>query len=180
MRKRRLGNVIQFRPRRRRKFLLPFLFILIIAVFLGSREHLPIDGMLREVAQFWNQELQSDDWKLLTCSTLTAVDGDTIKCDGVNMRAMGDGAPNSSGFDTPEIYSPKCQQELELGRAAKVRMQELLDQAGVKVKDSGERDRYERPLVWVVLPNGPTAGSVLVSEGHARVWRPGYRADWCS
>lgn len=116
---------------------------------------------------------------LLMCAQLIAVDGDTIKCDGVNMRDMGDGAPFVSGYDTPEIYHPKCQQELELGRAAKGRMQELLSQPGVQVRDSGKADRYKRPLVWVILPDGRSAGAVLIAEGLAAVWTPGYRADWC-
>jgi hypothetical protein len=40
---------------------------------------------------------------LMTCAVLLAVDGDTVKCDGVNLRPMGDGAPFVSGFDAPEI-----------------------------------------------------------------------------
>ena len=97
----------------------------------------------------------------------------------MNMRAMGDGLPFKSGFDTPEIFRPKCHQELELGRAAKARLQELLDQPGVKVLDSGQRDRYKRPLVWVILANGKSVRSVLMSEGLARKWFKGYRANWC-
>lgn len=116
---------------------------------------------------------------LLVCATLVAIDGDSVRCDGVNMRDMGDGKPFVSGYDTPEISRPRCQQELELGRAAKGRMQELLNQPGVKVFDSGKRDRYKRPLVWVILPDGKSAGSVLISEGLARKWHKGYRADWC-
>jgi micrococcal nuclease len=118
---------------------------------------------------------------LIICVTLVAIDGDTIKCDGVNMRAMGDGAPFVSGFDTPEIWTRECQAELELGRRAKIRMQELLDTPGMKVYDSGEVDKTEqrRPLVWIVLPDGRTAGSILIEEGLARVWTPGYKADWC-
>lgn len=118
---------------------------------------------------------------LLTCLSLAAVDGDTIKCDGVNMRDMGDGAPFVSGFDTPEIWSAACPQELELGRAAKVRMDELLSIEGVQVLDSGEVDdtRTKRPLVWVKLPDGRTAGAVLMAEGLAREWTPEYTASWC-
>lgn len=116
---------------------------------------------------------------LLMCAQLLAVDGDTIKCDGVNMRDMGDGRPNVSGYDTPETKRPKCQQELELGRAATARMIELLSQPGVKVFDSGKRDRFKRPLVWVMLPDGRSVGSVLIAEGLARKWTPGYRANWC-
>jgi endonuclease YncB( thermonuclease family) len=116
---------------------------------------------------------------LLICASLLAVDGDSVRCDGVNMRDMGSGKPFVSGYDTPEITRPKCQQELELGRAAKARMQELLSLPGVKVFDSGQRDRYKRPLVWVILPDGNSAGSVLMSEGLARKWFKGYRANWC-
>ncbi|WP_297833934.1 thermonuclease family protein [uncultured Roseibium sp.] len=117
---------------------------------------------------------------ILNCSQLLAVDGDTIKCDGENMRDMGDGKPFVSGYDTPEIRRPKCQQELELARAAKARMQELLMTPGVQVRDYGKTDRYKRPLVWVILSNGRSDGSVLIAEGLARVWMPGYEAYWCS
>jgi len=114
---------------------------------------------------------------LLTCASLVAVDGDTIKCDGVNMRDMGDGKPFVSGYDAPEIGKPKCQEELELGRAAKAAMSDMLTSA--TVYDSGKRDRYGRPLVSVRLPNGRAVGSILISEGLARAWSPRYRPDWC-
>lgn len=55
-----------------------------------------------------------------------ADDGDSITCDGTNMRDMGDGAPDVSGYDTPEIRRYKCEQEFALGRAAKTRMETRL------------------------------------------------------
>lgn len=118
---------------------------------------------------------------LLICATLVAVDGDNVRCGGVNMRDMGDGAPFVSGYDTPEIYSADCPEELELGRAAKNRMAEFLNTPGIQVFDSGQKDdtRSHRPLVWVILPNGQSVGSVMISEGLARVWTPDYKADWC-
>jgi micrococcal nuclease len=118
---------------------------------------------------------------LITCASLVAVDGDTIKCDGVNMRDMGDGAPFVSGYDTPEIRDAKCDAERRLGEAAKRRMQQLLSTPGVQVIDSGERDRTRsrRPLVWIKLPDGRSAGSVLMAEGLAREWSPSYRPSWC-
>lgn len=115
---------------------------------------------------------------LLVCASLLAVDGDTIKCDGVNMRDMGDGRPNVSGYDAPETRNAECQEELELGRAATARMSELLEK-GAEVYDSGERDRYKRPLVWVRLPDGRSIGSVLMAEGLAAEWRRGRAATWC-
>ncbi|WP_336057664.1 hypothetical protein [Nitratireductor sp. CH_MIT9313-5] len=38
----------------------------------------------------------------ITRAALLAVDGDTMKCDGQNMRLLGLGAPNVEGIDTPE------------------------------------------------------------------------------
>lgn len=119
---------------------------------------------------------------LFLCAQLVAIDGDSIRCNGENMRDMGDGAPHVSGYDTPEIWKRKCQAELELARKAKARMQELLETPAVKVYDSGEVDNTEknRPLVWVILPDGRSAGSILIEEGLARVWTSEYEADWCS
>lgn len=116
---------------------------------------------------------------LLVCASLMAVDGDTIKCDGVNLRDMGDGAPNVSGYDTPETYGPECDYERDLGREATIRMGELLRTPGLQIIDSGERDRYDRPLVSAVLADGRTIGSVLIAEGLAVRWEPGYQAAWC-
>ena len=119
----------------------------------------------------------------MVCAALTAVDGDTVKCDGTNLRPMGNGAPFVSGFDTPELFGPKdCPLELELARAAKARMQELLTTEGLVVEDSGEVDdtQTHRPLVVLRLPDGTTIGQRLIDEGHARVWTPEYAADWCS
>jgi micrococcal nuclease len=115
---------------------------------------------------------------ILACMLLVAYDGDTPRCDGQLLRDMGSGAPFISGFDTPELSQPKCQQELELARAAKARYQELLD-TGVTVLDSGERDRYGRPLVSVRLRDGRFAGDILIAEGHARPWFPNVEHDWC-
>lgn len=117
---------------------------------------------------------------LLVCASLLAVDGDTIKCDGVNLRDMGDGAPFVSGYDTPEIRQPKCDHERDLGREATIRMEELLRTPGLQIFDSGERDRWKRPLVSAVLPDGRTIGAILISEGLAVEWSPDYKAAWCS
>ncbi|MEM9635835.1 MAG: hypothetical protein AAGA50_31230, partial [Pseudomonadota bacterium] len=66
-----------------------------------------------------------------------------------------------------------------LAKAAKERLQELIDTQGISIWDSGERDRFKLPLVWVVMPDGRTAGSILIEEKLARIWTRGYKADWC-
>jgi len=82
---------------------------------------------------------------LLVCASLLAVDGDNIKCDSVNMRDMGDGAPNVPGYDTPEVRNARCQVELELGRAATAAMDSLLN--GASVYDSGTPAGRQRSVV---------------------------------
>lgn len=117
---------------------------------------------------------------ILTCIALTAVDGDTVKCDGVNLRPMGDGAPYVSGFDTPEVRQhADCPLENHLGVLATARMSTLLQTPGLVIEDSGEKDRYGRPLVTLRFPDGTTIGQQLIDEGFAKVWTPGYQSDWC-
>jgi micrococcal nuclease len=87
--------------------------------------------------------------------------------------------PRVSGYDTPEIFSAEWQYDLDLGREATIRMEELLRTPGLEIYDSGERDRFQRPLVSVVLPDGQTVGSVMIAEGPAVEWRPGISINWC-
>jgi len=115
---------------------------------------------------------------LVTCLNLSAVDGDTIKCDGQNMRLLGPGQPNKSGVDAPEIGHAKCTAEKFLGQQAKRRLEELLRE-DVRIELSGVKDRYGRPLVWVRMPNGKDVGEVLLEEGYALPWRPGHAISWC-
>ncbi len=119
--------------------------------------------------------------EFILCITLSAVDGDTVKCDGRNLRDMGDGAPFVSGYDTPEIGSnAECGGENALAKRAKQRMAQLLKTPGLTIEDSGQIDRFDRPLVTVRLPDGRTIGSVLLAEGLAVEWRPGQSFDWCN
>lgn len=123
---------------------------------------------------------EGDMFTLMVCASLTAVDGDTVKCDGQNLRDMGDGSPYVSGYDTPEMgRNAGCDRENAMGRKAKRRMAELLTTPGLTIEDSGEIDRYDRPLVVLRLPDGRTIGSVLLAEGLAVEWRPGGDFDWC-
>lgn len=117
---------------------------------------------------------------IITCFSLTAIDGDTVRCDGVSLRPMGAGAPYVSGFDAPEVgHRAECEAERGAGDAATQRMRQLLRTPGLVIEDSGINDRFDRRLVWLRLPGGQTIGEVLIAEGHAVEWTPGYRANWC-
>ncbi|OAE43814.1 nuclease [Agrobacterium tumefaciens] len=120
--------------------------------------------------------------KHVSCASLIIIDGDTIKCDGQNMRLLGGGVPFKSGVDAPEMGKrAKCEFERDLALKAKARLKELLLAGVPRIEDSGARDRTQsrRPLVNIYLPGGREVGQVLMSEGLVREWRPKHHIDWC-
>lgn len=102
---------------------------------------------------------------IITCLSLSAVDGDTIKCNGQNMRLLGPGSPNVSGVNAPEIGKAKCKKEELLGRQAKRRLQEILS-LNVCIEDSGVKNRYGRPLVGA--PAQRQDGGRVANQGRLR------------
>jgi endonuclease YncB( thermonuclease family) len=98
------------------------------------------------------------------------VDGDTGWEHGVKWRL--------SDVDTPEISSPGCPNELQLGLAARDRLQRLMA-TGYTINWLGRTDRYNRQLVNVTLRDGRDAGRVLLGEGLARPF-PNSQKAWCS
>lgn len=124
--------------------------------------------------------------QLLQCHSLSAIDGDSIRCDGTNMRMMVGNTPQTAGYDTPEISNgrngSKCKAERMLGKVAAARLSELLQAPGIKVWDSGELDRTqtERPLVWIEMPDGTLVGDILLAEGLALPWSPTSSSNWCT
>ncbi|PDS29252.1 thermonuclease family protein [Rhizobium phaseoli] len=120
---------------------------------------------------------------LILCASLTAVDGDTVKCDGQNMRLLGEGVPFVSGIDTPEIGShARCIKERKLALIAKGRLKELLAEKGLLIEWSGAVDKTQshRPLINIYRTNGEEIGKKLLDEGFARIWNPKRPNDWCS
>jgi endonuclease YncB( thermonuclease family) len=82
-------------------------------------------------------------------------------------------------IDTPEIFSPKCDIESELGQRAKRRLVELMNAGPIDVAPTGgpDEDRYGRKL-RVITRDGQSLGQILVAEGLARRW-DGARRSWC-
>lgn len=114
---------------------------------------------------------------LIVCAALSVVDGDTIKCDGQNMRLLGEGVVNVRGIDTPELRTWKCQKERKLAKLARNRLKELLKGERPKIVAKGV-DAFGRPLVNVYV-DGQELGKQLLREGFAREWRKGKKIDWC-
>jgi endonuclease YncB( thermonuclease family) len=119
---------------------------------------------------------------ILICVSLIAVDGDTVKCDGENMRLLGQGVPFVSGIDTPEMGSrAKCEKERKLALLAKYRLKDLLKGGELVVVYSGVRDKTQtrRKLIDIYDADGNELGHKLLTEGFARPWYPEHKIDWC-
>ena len=102
----------------------------------------------------------------ITC----VVDGDTFWLEGQKIRV--------ADIDTPEISSPRCDAEFQLGQRAKQRMQQLLNAGPIALEPADRAtDRYGRAL-FRVTRNGTSLGETLVGEGLA-VWYGGGKPNWC-
>jgi len=98
------------------------------------------------------------------------IDGDTVALpSGERIRL--------AGIDAPETWHPRCQAELEQGRAATARLRELL--AGpVEIERQGT-DRYGRTLARLVTAAGGDVEQPMVADGLAVAYLPG-RAAWAA
>lgn len=110
-------------------------------------------------------------------SSVYVYDGDTVVIDGKRLRL--------AGIDSPEIGKYRCERERRIGFAARNRLRELITQAASLVlDDTGERDKYDRPLIRLLL-DGRDGGELLISEGLSVKWYPGAAAwewrarHWC-
>lgn len=99
------------------------------------------------------------------------VDGDTLWLNGSKIRV--------ADIDTPEVGSPQCDYEYELGMQATYRFRDLLNEGPFALQGIAGRDedKYGRKL-RVITRNGQSIGDMLVGEGLARTWA-GRREPWC-
>ena len=98
------------------------------------------------------------------------VDGDTLWLEGEKVRI--------ADINTPEVSSPECMQEAQLGTQATRRLTELLNEGGFSLEAiDRDEDQYGRKL-RIVTRDGDSLGAMLVEEGLAEEWT-GRRSSWC-
>lgn len=111
------------------------------------------------------------------CRVGFVYDGDTVEllCGAETQTAR------LVGFDTPETKGPGCAEEAALGLQAKLRLGDLVAQAGPGriLLDHRGHDRYGRTLV-VMLLEGRDVAQVMVAEGLAVPYEGARRIDWCA
>lgn len=131
----------------------------------------PISALPQRVAQVNSQEALpvcaggDRAARRLTC----IVDGDTGWEVGVKWRLL--------NIDTPEISSPECQAEYDIGIRARDRLRALMG-SGYQIDWAGERGGFGRELVNVRLQSGQDAGQILIQDGLAQPW-PNEGNIWC-
>lgn len=102
---------------------------------------------------------------------LRVIDGDTVSWRGERVRLV--------GFDTPEIFSPRCASEAQTGEMARRMLAGMIATArSAELAIRPERDRYGRTLA-VLLLDGADVGPRLVAAGLARPYEAGRRQSWC-
>jgi endonuclease YncB( thermonuclease family) len=173
----RLGKILQFRKRskfraaKKSKFRFPKILrpwkkvgvLLIMSIFvIGGRDVLGFLGV-----KLWGHD---------QCKVTSVVDGDTVRatCPGKGLFSA-----RLVGFDTPEVYSPKCFSEWWAGTKATWALRKRLWLADeVKIVLSGT-DRYNRRLATLFV-DGTNVSSIMIAAGHARRYAGGRREGWCS
>lgn len=109
------------------------------------------------------------------CRVTRVVDGDTV-----DMVCADTGRERARlvGYDTPEVFSPGCREELQLGTLATGRLTRLLARAEtVEIRRMGF-DSYDRRLVRLSI-DGTDISQRMVAEGLAVRYNGGRRINWC-
>jgi len=110
-----------------------------------------------------------------SCQVTKVTDGDTLHlvCDGEKHKVR------LLGFDTPEIYHPRCASEKVRGLEATRRMADLVASGPVTGVTFKGHDRYGRDLAWVEVA-GRDVTTVMLASGLAVVYVPHRKMDWCA
>jgi endonuclease YncB( thermonuclease family) len=110
----------------------------------------------------------ASELNVVDSSALTVVDGDTVR--------LGEERIRLEGPDSPEIYHPRCDHEIDVAMQAKDKLEEILAGKSIRIERHGI-DRYHRTLAELFLPDGSEAGDLMIHSGLAVRWAPG-RVAW--
>ena len=67
------------------------------------------------------------------------------------------------GFDSPETYQARCDEELALGFKAKKHLEQLISSGTARILESGKLDKFGRTLATLTV-SGNDVGPILISE----------------
>jgi micrococcal nuclease len=126
----------------------------------------------------------------LSGRSIKVIDGDTVRVPGEPQRVR------LVGFNTPEVFSPKCTRERQLGEQASQRLRQLLNNAlsiefkrvacSCKPGTEGTRACNYGRICGTLSVNSVDVGKTLIAEGLAARYQcgryscPPQPRNWCS
>ena len=110
------------------------------------------------------------------CRVTYVADGDTVH---LACPATGEVKARLLGFDTPEIYSPRCAEELAAGRQATVVLRQVLRSGPITAAQFRGHDRYGRELVRLEV-GGQDVARQMIASGYAVPYSGGRHPNWCA
>lgn len=110
------------------------------------------------------------------CRVIRVIDGDTV-----SLVCPEDGMQSARilGFDTPELYAPRCLGEFVAAQQASWALRTLIQRADRLELTHQGTDKYGRALV-VLQVNGVDVAREMIRAGHGRPYGGGLRGTWCS
>lgn len=163
------GRSVRRRPRRRAWRLrhAPSLALVAVAGILLAIA--PLDGLIIRPPE-------PGEGSTPRCRILSVIDGDTLR---IHCPARGVERARLLGYDTPELFSPRCLAEYRAARGAKQALSRMIRSADrAAIVREGE-DRYGRALVSLYLDD-VSVSRTMIDAGHARPYNGGSRDGWCA
>jgi micrococcal nuclease len=109
------------------------------------------------------------------CRVTYVADGDTIH---LACPDTGEVKARLLGFDTPEVYSPRCREELVAGQQATEVLRQVLRSGPITAARFQGHDRYGRELVRLEVA-GQDVARRMIASGYAVPYSGGRHPDWC-
>jgi len=147
-----------------------FYLKLVVGVAVGGLVLVPTIADLVNAAM---RPIQSEQGP---CRVIRVIDGDTV-----SLICPEDGMQSARivGFDTPELYAPRCIGEFVAAEKASWALRTLIQRADRLELTHQGTDTYGRALV-VLQVNGVDVAREMIRAGHGRPYGGGLRGTWCS
>lgn len=81
------------------------------------------------------------------------------------------------GMDTPEMQA-RCPQEVKAAQHARTRLQSLLSNGNITLRDV-RLGKFAGRVVSTVFVDGIDVSQTMIAEGHAAPYQGGKRKSWC-
>lgn len=109
------------------------------------------------------------------CRIIRVIDGDTVS---LVCPEDGMGSARLVGFDTPEMYAPRCLGEFVAAQKAAWALRTLIQKADRIGLTHQGTDKYGRALVLMEI-DGIDVARLMIRDGHGRQYSGGLRGVWC-